>query len=196
MVKENIFNKLTKLQFSLLHPNGTDAKEILNQVHRIGCSCDHIWPLNSKIELSYDVVIIGLEIEQYAVLKSLLKRRDGFDPTIIAVVDYESPKTLEMLMEFNACAVLAKPVHHFGILATLVLARWNWQRINKITLRANRLEKRLSNQVVVSKAVAIVMKKRQISEQAAYKLIRNQSMSKRLPLFELCESLIAANDIL
>ena len=196
MVKENIFNKLTKLQFCLLHPNGTDAKEILNQVHRIGCSCDHIWPLNSKIELSYDVVIIGLEIEQYAVLKSLLKRRDGFDPTIIAVVDYESPKTLEMLMEFNACAVLAKPVHHFGILATLVLARWNWQRINKITLRANRLEKRLSNQVVVSKAVAIVMKKRQISEQAAYKLIRNQSMSKRLPLFELCESLIAANDIL
>ena len=196
MVKENIFNKLTKLQFCLLHPSGTDAKEILNQVHRIGCSCDHIWPLNSKIELSYDVVIIGLEIEQYAVLKSLLKRRDGFDPTIIAVVDYESPKTLEMLMEFNACAVLAKPVHHFGILATLVLARWNWQRINKITLRANRLEKRLSNQVVVSKAVAIVMKKRQISEQAAYKLIRNQSMSKRLPLFDLCESLIAANDIL
>ena len=196
MVKENIFNKLTKLQFCLLHPNGTDAKEILNQIHRIGCSCDHIWPLNSKIELSYDVIIIGLEIEQYAVLKSLLKRRDGFDPTIIAVVDYESPKTLEMLMEFNACAVLAKPIHHFGILATLVLARWNWQRINKITLRANRLEKRLSNQVVVSKAVAIVMKKRQISEQAAYKLIRNQSMSKRLPLFDLCESLIAANDIL
>ena len=196
MVKENLFNKLTKLQFCLLHPNGTDAKEILNQVHRIGCSCDHIWPLNSKIELFYDVVIIGLEIEQYAVLKSLLKRRDGFDPTIIAVVDYESPKTLEMLMEFNACAVLAKPVHHFGILATLVLARWNWQRINKITLRANRLEKRLSNQVVVSKAVAIVMKKRQISEQNAYKLIRNQSMSKRLPLIELCESLIAANEIL
>ena len=196
MVKENIFTKLTRLQFCLLHPNGTDAKEILNQIHRIGCSCDHIWPLNSKIELSYDVIIIGLEIEQYAVLKSLLKRRDGFDPTIIAVVDYESPKTLEMLMEFNACAVLAKPIHHFGILATLVLARWNWQRINKITLRANRLEKRLSNQVVVSKAVAIVMKKRQISEQAAYKLIRNQSMSKRLPLFELCESLIAANEIL
>ena len=126
----------------------------------------------------------------------MLKRRDGFDPTIIAVVDYESPKTLEMLMEFNACAVLAKPVHHFGILATLVLARWNWQRINEITLRANRLEKRLSNQVVVSKAVAIVMKKRQISEQDAYKLIRNQSMSKRLPLIELCESLIAANYIL
>ena len=196
MVKENLFTKLNKLQFCLIHPDGTDAKEILNQVHRIGCRCDHIWPLNYKIELLYDVIIIGLEIEQHGVLKSILKRRDDFDPTIIAVVDYESPKTLEMLMEFKASAVLSKPVHHFGILATLVLARWNWQRIKKVEIRAHKLEKRLAKQVLVTKAVAFVMEKRQISEQDAYKLIRNQSMAKRLPLLDVCESVINAKDLL
>ena len=196
LVKGNLFSKLKNLQFCLIHQGGTDSDEILNQIHRIGCRCDLIWPPTSKTELAYDVVITELEVEHYTILKLLLKKRQGFDPTLIALVDYESPKTLEIMMEFDASAVLTKPVHNFGILATLVLARWNWQKIRKAEDRVTKLETRLAKQVLVGKAIAVVMKKRQLSEQDAYNLIRSQAMSKRIAVVELCESLITAYDIL
>ena len=196
VVKGNLFSKLKNLQICLIHQGGTDAEEILNQIHRIGCRCDLVWSPTLETELAYDVIITELGIEHYTVLKSLLKKRQGFDPTVIALVDYESPKTLEIMMEFDASAVLTKPVHNFGILATLVLARWNWQKIRKAEERVTKLEKRLAKQGLVVKAIAVVMKKRQISEQDAYNLIRSRAMSKRIAVVELCESLIAANDIL
>ena len=196
MVKGNLFSKLKNLQICLIHQGGHDAEEILNQIHRIGCRCDLIWSPTLETELAYDVIITELGVEHYTVLKSILKKRQGFDPTIIALVDYESPRTLEIMMEFDASAVLTKPVHNFGILATLVLARWNWQKIRKAEERVTKLEKRVAKQGLVVKAIAVVMKKRQISEQDAYNLIRSQAMSKRIAVVELCESLIAANEIL
>lgn len=143
-----------------------------------------------------DVVFAGLFFETRSELRTMLKRVGKPPPTIIGVVDYENPTMLEFVLDIGAVATMSKPVRSFGLLTTLVLARSTWQQLRDAESQISKVEKRLVTQRRIEKAKAILMEMHRISEQDAYKSIRDRAMSKRIAVEEIAESIINAHELL
>ncbi|CAN0587724.1 unnamed protein product, partial [Ectocarpus sp. 12 AP-2014] len=115
---------------------------------------------------------------------------------IIAVVDYENPATLQLVFDINALSVIGKPVRAFGLLTNLMVSHKLLTERRGLEAKLRRLEKRLVSQKKISAAIMLMMQMRQISEQDAYALLREQAMSRRTSIEKVAGSLIEANDLL
>lgn len=195
MARSLRFKDVRDIKITLVHPHDHDGIEIVNQIERIGCQVQHLWQANQVINVETEVLIAGIFKENINSIKSQIKN-SGNDVTTIAVLDYESPTTLEMAIDLNAVAIISKPVRSFGIFANLVIARWNWNREQKLKKRIHRLERLVSSKTLVNKAVLIIMNTQRLSEDDAYKLIRTQAMSKRTSIKNIAEAIINTEDLL
>ncbi len=84
----------------------------------------------------------------------------------------------------------------FGLLTAIVVARNQVERDREQARYVAKLEQRLASQRKLAKAKTILMHTRNVSEDDAYKLIREQAMTKRVTTEEIADAIIKANDIL
>ncbi len=181
---------------AVVHPEDQDGALVLQQLRRIGCKTEAIWPPPKALPAGIDVVFAGISRDTHSALIKMLRKSDGTPPAVIAVIDYENPAMLQLVVEIEALAVISKPVRPFGILTNLAVARNAWLAMGEHTQRIKRLEERLSAQRNVAKATAIIMEVQRIGEQEAYRTIRSQAMAKRASIEEMAIAIINANDLL
>lgn len=187
---------LRDLSLIVVHPPDHDGRAIMEQLNRIGCRSDLIWPPRKTMPEGVDVVFAGVFFETREELSQMLRRSGKQRPAIIGVADYENPIMLEFVLEIGAVAVLSKPARSFGILTTLTLARSNWQRLRQAESQVEKLERRLLSQRKVEKAKAILMEMHKLSEKNAYKIIRDRAMTKRIAVEDIAEAIINAHELL
>ena len=132
----------------------------------------------------------GIAIE--ALLKSLPKP----EPTVIAILNYEDPTTLQLVLESGAFAVVQKPIKPFGLLANLVAARSNWMERQALLKENRKLRRKITSDQAMSRAKTILMASKGISEVEAYQAIRAQAMSKRLSMEQIASSIINMETLL
>ena len=108
----------------------------------------------------------------------------------------ENPTIVETVLHLGAKGVLPSPVRSFGLLSALVVARQVNDEVRALDRRVRKLEAKLLGARHIAEAKSILMNTRQISEGAAYDLIREQAMSKRVTTEEIAAAIINANEIL
>jgi len=121
---------------------------------------------------------------------------DGPRPTLIAIVGYEDPSTLQLVLEAGAVAVIERPIRPFGLLTNLTIARSIWLEKRETEKRIRKLERKLSGLQRIQKAKAILMDGQGLSEVEAYESIRRQAMAKRLSMDDMAAAIIHANELL
>lgn len=179
----------------LVHPRERGADELLQQVNRIGCSFDHVWPLPRSLPDKFDIVFIDVTDHSAAELKAFLDRRDR-PVTIIAIIGYENPSMLDVILDIGAHSVLTKPVRAAGVLSSMILARRFRTEQVRFEKDMAKLREKLENVQKVNDAKFILMRHRGITERDAYDLIRKQAMAKRTTTTEIAQSIINAETIL
>jgi len=189
-----VLRDLRSLRVLLVHPDDQDGQELIAQLQRIGCQVKAFWPPAEKLPDEADLIFLAMRPEFLSVVLVCVKNDDV--PPIIAVVNYENPTTIEAVLRINATAVVASPVKSFGLLTAVVLARHLAEGRRSREHYVARLEERLSGLRKIAKAKAILMNTRGLSEEDAYKLIREQAMSKRVTTEEISDAVIKANEIL
>lgn len=187
---------LAKLHVLVLHPPDADGRALLEQLKRIGCHADLVWPPEQAGVQNVDVIFVGLFFESKEQIREVMRKVERPGTTVICVVDYESPAMLELVLDINAISVITKPVRSFGTLTSLVVARSNWHQRNNDQERIAKLERKLNGQKIVAKAKAILMDIHGLTELNAYKTIRQQAMAKRIPIEDMAQAIINANDLL
>ncbi|MWB77417.1 ANTAR domain-containing protein [Pseudooceanicola sp. 216_PA32_1] len=187
---------LRGLSVAVVHPPDANGQTILDQLRRIGCRTDLVWPPEKGLPSKVDVVFAGIYFDSQEQLKAMLRRAEKPAPAIIAVVDYENPAMLELVLDLGAVAVTSKPVRSFGIMTNMVVARECQQRQYDLQDRISKLEKKLAGQKVISKAKSILMEMHGISEAEAFETIRKQAMSKRTSIEDMAQAIINANELL
>lgn len=179
----------------LVHPRERSADELLQQVNRIGCSFEHVWPLPRSLPGKFDIVLVDVTDANAAELKSFLDRRDK-PVTVIAIIGYENPSVLDVILEVGAHSVLMKPVRAAGVLSSMILARRFLTEQIRFEKDLSKLRERLDNVQKVNDAKFILMRHRGVNEREAYDLIRKQAMTKRATTTEIAQSIINAETIL
>lgn len=188
--------ELRDLYVVVIHPPDQEGQMLINQLSRIGCRTELIWPPTTNVPQAVDVVFAGVFFETHEKLKSMLKKLKGPTPTVLAIVNYENPAMLQKVLEIDAQAVISKPIRSFGMMTNLVLARANWHQIFELKSKTQRLEKKISIDKKVSEAKHIIMDMQAVSEKEAYKRLRSKAMSKRLSIEEMADIYINAKELL
>lgn len=185
------------LRVQVIYPPDQEGKALVEHLKRIGCVCETAWPLPEAISGNADVVLLSVEQESRAQILELTRDfGKGKGPTIVAIVSYENPSTLQVVIECGALAVIERPIRPFGLLTNLILARALWLERQEAERRIRKLERKLSGNNKITKAKAILMESQGLSEEVAYESIRRQAMSKRLPMDEMAAAIINAHELL
>lgn len=167
----------------------------MQQVNRIGCNFDHMWPVPKTLPEKFDLVFIDVTDQSAQRLKAFIGSSSK-SPSIVAIIGYENPSVLDLIFEIGAHSVLMKPVRAAGVLSSMLMARRFHKEQKRFKTDLTKLREKLENVQKVNDAKFILMRHRGITEREAYDLIRKQAMAKRTTTTEIAQSIINAESIL
>ena len=195
MANDNIIRQLRGLNVLVLHPRDGDAEELLQQLNRIGCRANAIWPPPSCPSDPADLTFIEVrETPDEGITNYLKFTADR--PTLIGLAGYESPSVLQNLIDLEVDSVLAKPVRPYGVLSSIIVARRNWQQGKSNEKIIAKLKNKVENSHKMNEAKIVLMKVHGINEDQAYRAIRQQAMKCRTTTSEVAQSIIDSNALL
>ena len=190
----DLLRNLRNSRVMVFHPKDSDGEMLVQQLQRIGCQVITMWPPLSELPDTVDVVFCAVRPDHAAVKCDWM----GGEPSVpvIAIIDYENPTVVDAALRMGAQAVLVSPVRSAGILSSLAMAKHAHAELRELRRRALRLEQKLLSANQISEAKAILVRTRKVSDSEAYRVIREQAMSKRVPTEEIARAIIHADGIL
>ena len=195
-VSRELLQSLKGLRIQVLHPPDAEGKVLIEQLNRIGCTCEATWPLPEEINPAASVVIIAIEPSHREQILKLFRPVEPLDPALLAVISFEDPSTVQIVLECGALGVIERPIRPFGLLTNLMITRSIWLERQKASKRIRKLERRVRSSKQILRAKEILMQTREMTEDAAYECIRQQAMAKRISMDELADAIIAAHTLL
>ena len=188
-----ILRDLRGLRVHVMHPPDAESSAMVEHLGRIGCIAMVVWPLPTQLPDNTDLVLLAIEHDSGELLRRLFGQQGRPQPTVIGIVGYENPSTLQVVLEIGAHAVIERPIRPFGLLTQLVIARSLWLRQQDDGQKVQKLARRLTNVRTVQRARLILMADQQLSEEQAYQTIRRRAMAKRVPIEEVAMVIINAH---
>ena len=190
-----ILRDLRGLRIEVMHPPDAEGVSLVEHLHRIGCITSTVWPFPEEFAPTSDLVVLAVDHDSREPLRRLLRGQDRKLRTVIAIVEYENPSILQLVLEIGAHSVIERPVRPFGLLTQLAIARSLWLRQQETDSRVRKLERKLGGIQKVQRARLILIASQGLSEEDAYRTIRRQAMSKRIPMEEMAVAIIHAHDL-
>ena len=186
--------KLRTRRIAVVHPRDEDGEILMQQLQRIGCTVQARWPHPPDPDEEFDVIFGAVAPGALSADADWLRKRQS--AAVIAIVGYESPTVFDEVLRLGALGVLTTPIRPTGVLAVLVMALSLHDELSQLHRRVARLEQKLSSVNEINDAKAIMMRTRGVDDREAYRIIREQAMSKRVPTEEIARAIIHANAIL
>ncbi|MFJ5487627.1 ANTAR domain-containing response regulator [Hansschlegelia beijingensis] len=191
-----ILRDIRGLRVQVIHANDAEGQQLVEHLKRIGCFVETAWPAPEAYAENADLVLLSVDQEDRDALQKLFRSRSDKSPTVIAIVGYENPSTLALVLESGALAVVERPIKPFGLLTQIALARSLWSEGRAQARRLRKLERKLTGIQEIQKAKAILMSSHGLSEEEAYGSIRRQAMAKRVSMEEMATAIIRASELL
>ena len=190
----DLLRNLRNSRVMVFHPKDADGEMLAQQLQRIGCQVITMWPPLPDLPDTVDVVFCSVRPDHAAVRCNWMSGEPSVP--VIAVINYENPTVVDAAMRIGARAVLVSPVRSAGILSSLAMAMHAHAEIHEVRRRVLRLEQKLLCANQISEAKAILVRTRHISDDEAYRIIREQAMSKRTATEDIARAIIHANGVL
>lgn len=190
----DLLRNLRNLRVLVFHPKDGDGEMLTQQLQRIGCQVHTMWPELAELPDTTDVVFCAIRPDHAAAKCNWMSGEPAVP--VIAVINYENPTIVDAALRAGALAVLTSPVRSLGVLSSLAIAQHLHTEMRQVRRRVRRLEQKLLNSSQISEAKAILVRTRNVSDTEAYRVIREQAMSKRVATEEIARAIIHADGIL
>lgn len=190
---KNMLRRLRSMRVLVIHPDDPERKMFLEHLKRIGCQVDSVWPTPDALPEKVDVVLFLLSKTNDQNTLSLMASSDAI--TRIAIISFETPEILTELERLSVHGVLTKPIRIFGILAVLTTAVGLFRHESRLKQRVRSLDETLKARRKIEQAVRILSETRKISEEEAYRRLRDKSQNSQVSIAEIADAIIASSDI-
>ncbi len=191
-----ILRDLRGLRIEVIHSPDVDGLSLIEHLDRIGCKVTTVWPVPESISAGVDIALLAIDHDSRDNLRQVIRNQVQERPTILAIVGYEDPSTLQLVLEIGVHAVIERPIRPFGLLTQLAVARRIWLNQQLAAQKQAKLERRLGGVQKIHRARLILMSTQGMSEEQAYQTIRRQAMGKRISMEETASAIIKANELL
>ncbi|MBM3372366.1 MAG: ANTAR domain-containing protein [Betaproteobacteria bacterium] len=190
----DLLRNLRNMRVLVFHPKDVDGELLAQQLERIGCQVITMWPPLAELPEAVDSVFYAVRPDHTPVRCSWT---EGEPPVpVIAVINYENPTVVDAALRLGASAVLITPLRPAGILSSLAMAKYQHAALRDSRRRIARLEQKLLSADHISTAKAILVRTRNVSGEEAYRIIREQAMSKRTATEDIARAIIHADGLL
>ena len=193
---------LRNLNVLVLHPTDPEGEFLVDHLRRIGCSASQDWPVPNRPPPDVDVVFLAIEDNAGATVQVIPHVTDEIkqfvtnlrkpSPTILAIVSYENPTALQMVLESGALAVIERPIKPFGLLTNLAIARNSWLVQQGMQRDIRKYKRKVMGDRQVARAKVILMAMNGTTESDAHNEIRQMAMAQQMSMEEVAESIIGA----
>lgn len=188
----SLLRELKGLRVLVIHPVDAEARVVLDQLQRIGCIVEQCWPVPERLPDDTDVVLLAVELSQRLNTQSLVEGLSEQAPPIIAVVGYENPSMLQLVLETQPAAVIERPLRPFGLLTQLLMARAAWRARIDMLAQLRKLQTRQPAVSKISMAKALLMARHRIGENDAHRRLQRDAMASRSSMEAVAQSIIDA----
>lgn len=190
---QNLLRRVRRMRVLVIHPGDEEHKMLLAHLKRIGCQVESMWPAPESLPDHVDVVLFLLNRLNDNNSLSWLAEENGI--ARIAIISFETPEILTQLERLNVHGVLSKPIRIFGVLAALTTAVGLARHESRLKRRIQSLDETLRARRKVEQAVKIISEAKNISEEDAYKRLRDKSQNSQTTIASIADAIIAASDI-
>lgn len=190
---EDMLRRLRRMRVLVIHPDDTERSMFLAHIKRVGCQVEAIWPAPESLPTYIDVVLFLLNPDRNNRTPAWVTTCDT--AARIAIIAFETPEILTELQRMNVHGVLSKPVRIFGILAALTTAVSLATHEARLKQRIKSLDDTLKARRRIEKAVGILSASRNISEEEAYRRLREKAMTSKVTIASVADAIIASSDI-
>lgn len=190
---QSLLRRLRQKRILVIHPDDEDRRTLLAQLKRVGCQTEKLSAAPDVLPQSTDVVLFLLTRNKSDEAVQWMAGSENI--TRIAIISYETPEILAALERLHVHAVLSKPIRIFGVLAALTTAIGRSQHENRLKQRIRSLDDTLKARRRIEKAVAILSGRNDITEEEAYKRLRDKAMRVAAPIVEIADAVIASDDV-
>lgn len=190
---QGLLRRLRRMRILVIHPDDEEGGKFVAHLKRIGCQVDMIWPAPDLLAEHFDVVLFLLGAKRDPNTAAWMSSSD--DIVRIAIISFETPEILSELERMNVHGVLSKPIRLFGVLAALTTAIGLARHEATLKTRIRSLDDTLKSRRTIEKAVNILSEARDISEQEAYKRLREKSQNSQTSIGLIAEAIIATHDV-
>lgn len=110
---------------------------------------------------------------------------------VVAVIGIESPSRLQRAFDIEPSAVMMKPVRSNGVYTALFFAFNEKHRRQQLNGKLATLQERQGARRILVKAILHLMQSLGLNDEEAYRHLRKESMSRRIPIEELAAQILA-----
>ncbi len=190
---ENLLRQFAALDIVMIAPDDPDIAELGRNLVRLQAKVRHDWPLPEPFPREADIVICdaapGLAVR--------LPWLPGAAPlTLVLLVPAARPVEVAEVLNCAPHGILTRPVAVHGALATLLLARSQALYEQRLRARIDRLDENLRTTRDVERAKLILMQRKAISEDEAYRFMRQHAMERRVSIGAIANIVIDSHDLL
>lgn len=190
----SVLRDLRSLKIAVIHPDDEDGAALTGQLQRIGCEVSVFWPRLDTLPANTGLVMMAVRPETLSTSFPWIGTADA--PPVIAIVTYESPVTVEAVLQLNAFATIPSPVRSFGVLTSIAVALSQWKAARSKDRYIVRLEQKQANLRTIQQAKKIFMATHGVSEEEAYQMLRAKAMLKREVIEDVASAIVKAHDLL
>ena len=157
----------------------------------VGEASDGIEAVEVCKKLQPDIVLLDIKIPYISGLKvANILKEDGFKGCVIILTAYNIAEYIQEASNTIVMGYILKPIDESIFLERLKLIYKNYKLYDDLKKEVEETKKKLEERKVIERAKGIVMAKYTLSEEEAYKKMRDLSMQKRITMFKLSEIII------
>ena len=147
-------------------------------------------------EVDPEVVIIDTEAPGRDTLESLQSVQSAAPRPIVMFTQDDNGETIARATRAGVSAYVADGISGKRVRPILDAAIERFQQFRSLALELEKTRAQLAERKVVDKAKGLLMQQRGMSEEEAYKALRNLAMSSNKRLVDVAESVVAAARLL
>jgi len=102
---------------------------------------------------------------------------------------------IDMLDKTRIVTYCPKPLNRDILLHTVEISMMNYKRVSELDKKLKEMTENFEVRKVVERAKWILMEKDNINENEAYRRLREKSMNNRMPIKNIAQAIIFANDL-
>ncbi|MDF9759286.1 response regulator NasT [Peribacillus simplex] len=149
------------------------------------------------IELAHalqpDLVLMDIKMPKMNGLKASEVISNTFQIPVLLLTAFSQREYIDEAKRANIVGYLVKPITEADLIPAVEIALLQAANAKKYQERNAQLDETLTNRKVIEKAKGIIMKRKNVSEETAYKKLRKLSMDKQLSM-ETVARLIVTKD--
>lgn len=146
--------------------------------------------IERALSIKPDLILMDIKMPKLNGLKASEIIGKQLDVPIVIITAYSQKEFVSKAKQDNIVGYLVKPISEKNLLPTIEIALHQAEKAKTLKTEADEAKQNIERRKVIETAKGLVMKRKQMSEDEAYKYMRNLSMSNRMQLHELAQQII------